>query len=81
MNHAQSLIIIRDEHLSNILTILTVFVIYNIYNNYIINNKIDEIKILKIRMTARHYQWRVTKMPLTVASFIFFFSFFLKKTT
>jgi hypothetical protein len=33
-------------------------VIYNIYNNYIINNKSDEIKILKIRMAARHSQWR-----------------------
>jgi hypothetical protein len=33
---------------------LTVFFIYNIYNNYIINNKSDEIKILKIKMTARH---------------------------
>jgi hypothetical protein len=32
----------------------TVFVIYNINNNYIINNKSDKIKILKIRMTARH---------------------------
>jgi hypothetical protein len=30
------------------------FFIYNIYNNYIINNKSDEIKILKIRMAARH---------------------------
>jgi hypothetical protein len=31
------------------------FFIYNIYNNYIINNKSDEIKILNIWMTARHW--------------------------
>jgi hypothetical protein len=37
----------------------SVFVIYNIYNNYIINNKSDEIENLKIRMAARHWQWRL----------------------
>jgi hypothetical protein len=60
------------------------FFTYNIYNNYIINNKSDEIKILKIRMAVRHCQWCVAKTPLAMAfllSFFFLFSVFLKKKT
>jgi hypothetical protein len=41
----------RNNHPSR-----SVFYLYNIYNNYIINNKSDEIKILKTRMAARHWQ-------------------------
>jgi hypothetical protein len=41
------------------------------YNNYLnnpnFNNKNDKIKILRIRMAARHYQWRCVNasVPLT----------------
>jgi hypothetical protein len=54
------------------------FFIHNYYNNYIINNKSDEIKILKIRMAVRHCQWRVAKTSLAVTSLLvsFYFSMF-----
>jgi hypothetical protein len=35
-------------------------------NNLIIINNNDKIKILKIEMTARHYQWCHKNAPLTV---------------
>jgi hypothetical protein len=54
-----------------------IFFYYNYSNNPNFNNKSDKIKNLRIRMPARHCQWRVAKMPPTVTSFLF--SFFLKK--
>jgi hypothetical protein len=46
-----------------------------LYNNYLnnpnfnpnFNNKSDKIKKLRIRMTARHCQWRCVNAPVTDA--------------
>jgi hypothetical protein len=56
------------------------FFYYKYSNNLNFNNKSDKIKILRIRMAARHRQWRVVKTPLAVTSFPFFyFSIFSSK--
>jgi hypothetical protein len=38
------------------------------YNNHIINNKSDKSKILNLRMTAHHCQWRRANALLPVTS-------------
>jgi hypothetical protein len=58
-------------HLGNAIRIRQVLILQFFYNNYLnnhnYNNKSDKIKILRIRMVARHYQWRCVNasVPLT----------------
>jgi hypothetical protein len=60
---------------------------YNNYlNNFNFNNKSDKIKILRIWMTARHYQWRCVNASIPLMSLckdatksdVFQFLFFFK---
>jgi hypothetical protein len=46
---------------------LQIFLIYDNYNNHIINNKSDKNKILNLRISARHWQWRRANTPQSVA--------------
>jgi hypothetical protein len=55
----------------------TVLFIYNICNNYIINNKSDEIEILKIRMAVARYKDATASDVFT----FFFFTYQFKKKT
>jgi hypothetical protein len=48
----------RAALLKKLIFYLSDFFIYNNYNNHIINNNSDKRKILNLRMTACHCQWR-----------------------